>query len=188
MEVKSLEIEEVKIAVPRRFGDERGFFEQLYHQREYIQGGIDGQFVQFNWSRSRKGVLRGLHYQLANPQAKLITVVRGAIFDVAVDIRKGSPTFGKWVGAELSEENGEQLFIPEGFAHGFNVLSDTVDLIYQCSRFYAPGDEYGIQWNDPDLGIQWPEVGDEPIVSDKDKANPTLSAQSERKLPSYGGK
>jgi dTDP-4-dehydrorhamnose 3,5-epimerase len=154
MEVKNLEIPEVKLIKPRRFDDDRGFFQQTYHQRQYQAAGISPVFVQDNWSHSSKGVLRGLHYQLKNPQAKLVSVIRGEVFDVAVDIRRGSPAFGKWVGEILSAENGCQLYVPEGFAHGFCVLSDTVDFFYKCSDFYTPGDEYGIRWDDPDIGIE----------------------------------
>ena len=170
MEVISLEIPEVKLIKPRVFKDDRGFFMQTYQTKQYREAGIDVRFVQDNWSRSTKGVLRGLHYQLEHAQDKLVSVIRGEVFDVAVDIRKGSPTFGKWVGAVLSEENKHQLFVPKGFAHGFCVLSDEVDFVYKCSDFFTPGDEYGIRWNDPDIGINWPE-GDF-HVSEKDRGAP----------------
>ena len=167
MEVVDLEIPDVKLIKPRRFDDDRGFFQQTYHYEQYAEAGISSRFLQDNWSRSTKGVLRGLHYQLEHPQAKLVSVIHGEVFDVAVDIRRKSPTFGKWVGTELSAENGHQLYVPEGFAHGFCVLSDTVDFMYKCSDFYTHGDEHGIIWNDVDIGIEWPRMTN-PIVSEKD--------------------
>ena len=184
MEVISLEIEAVKLIKLRRFDDGRGFFQQTYHEKQYQEAGIPSRFVQDNWSHSSKGVLRGLHYQLKNPQAKLVSVLRGEVFDVAVDIRRGSATFGKWVGEVLSAENGCQLYVPEGFAHGFLVLSDTVDFLYKCSDFYTPGDEYGIRWDDPALGIQWP-VEVEPVLAEKDIEAPLLKDVSEGELPVF---
>jgi len=174
MEVVELSLPEVKLVKPRRFNDTRGFFQQTYHCDLYAAAGIATRFVQDNWSRSCKGVLRGMHYQLKNPQAKLVAVVRGEIFDVAVDSRRGSSTFGRWTSAFLSDENGHQMFIPEGFAHGFLVLSDEADVIYKCSDFYAPGDEYGFVWSDPDVGVDWPG-GIDPLVSEKDAVLPSLS-------------
>jgi dTDP-4-dehydrorhamnose 3,5-epimerase len=167
MEIISLEIEGVKLVKPRVFPDDRGFFQQTYHEKQYREAGIGVRFVQDNWSRSTRGVLRGLHYQLKHGQDKLVSVIRGEVFDVAVDIRQGSPTFGKWVGAILSEENHHQLFVPKGFAHGFCVLSDEVDFVYKCSDLYASGDEYGVRWNDADIGIQWPDMNF--LVSEKDQ-------------------
>ena len=164
-------IPEVKLIKPRRFNDDRGFFQQTYHYEQYAEAGITTRFVQDNWSHSSKGVLRGLHYQLRNPQVKLVSVLQGEVFDVAVDIRKDSPTFGKWVGEVLSAQSGNQLYVPEGFAHGFLVLSDTVDFMYKCSDFYVPGDEHGIIWNDVDIGIEWPQSGIS-IVSEKDTRLP----------------
>ena len=178
MNIVNLSIPDVKLIKPRRFDDDRGFFQQTYHYDQYAEAGITTRFVQDNWSRSSKGVLRGLHYQLEHPQAKLVSVIHGEVFDVAVDIRQRSPTFGKWVGERLSAESGHQLYVPEGFAHGFLVLSDTVDFMYKCSDFYAPGDEYGIAWNDADLGIQWPDLGIEPILAEKDVLLP-LFAEAE---------
>ena len=175
MEVVDLSLEGVKLIKPRRFNDDRGFFQQTYHYALYAEAGIDIRFVQDNWSRSTKGVLRGLHYQHAHSQAKLVNVVHGEVFDVAVDMRKDSPTFGKWDGAFLSGENAHQLFIPKGFAHGFMVLSDSVDFIYKCDDLYTPGDEYGVMWNDPAIGIEWP-LDIDPIVSEKDAALPMLAA------------
>lgn len=171
MDIENLQIPDVKLIKPRRFNDDRGFFAQTYRADQYAEAGITTRFVQDNWSRSTKGVLRGLHYQLAHPQAKLVSVIRGEVFDVAVDIRRSSPTFGKWVGEILSADNGHQMYVPEGFAHGFCVLSDTVDFIYKCSDFYTPGDEYGIIWNDPEIGIEWPDAGLH-VVSDKDASLP----------------
>lgn len=173
MEVVELAIPDVKLIKPRRFDDDRGFFQQTYQRAQYVAAGIDAVFVQDNWSRSSKGVLRGLHYQFEHAQAKLVSVIQGEVFDVAVDMRRNSPTFGQWVGDRLSAENGYQLFIPKGFAHGFMVLSDTVDFMYKCDDFYAPGDEYGVIWNDPDIGIEWPMVIN-PLVSDKDEVLPSF--------------
>lgn len=178
------EIPEVKIVEPKRFGDHRGFFQQCYHADEYRAAGVPSVFVQDNWSRSRRGILRGLHFQLKHPQAKLVSVVRGAVFDVAVDIRKDSPTFGRWVGAELTEENGRQLYVPEGFAHGFCVLSEEVDFFYKCSDFYHPEDDYGVRWDDPAIGIDWPLDG-EPVLSEKDRQQPLLADAPV--LPLYAG-
>ena len=183
MEVVSLEIEDVKLVKPRIFPDDRGFFSQTYHYEQYRDEGIDVCFVQDNWSRSTQGVLRGLHYQLKSAQDKLVSVVRGEVFDVAVDIRRGSPTFGKWVGAVLSEENHHQLFVPKGFAHGFCVLSDEVDFVYKCSDFYAPSDEYALRWDDPQIGIHWPS-GDF-SVSEKDQRAPLLKEIPAENLPTY---
>lgn len=174
IEVQDLSISDVKLIKPRRFNDDRGFFQQTYHYELYAAAGIKTRFVQDNWSRSAKGVLRGLHYQLKNPQAKLVSVIRGEVLDIAVDIRRNSKTFGKWTGSVLSAENGCQMFVPEGFAHGFFVLSETVDFMYKCSDFYTPGDEYGIHWNDPAIGIEWPDVH-EPLISDKDCELPLLT-------------
>jgi dTDP-4-dehydrorhamnose 3,5-epimerase len=171
----------VVIVEPDIFRDERGFFLETYHQKRFAEGGIDCLFVQDNHSHSRQGTLRGLHYQLKHSQEKLIYVSRGEIFDVAVDIRRGSPTFGKWVGTHLTGENGRQIFIPKGFAHGFFTLSETADVIYKCTDFYAPGDEYGILWSDPDIGIEWPEKN--PLLSKKDIRNPRLSDVPEDLLP-----
>ncbi len=175
MDIEILQIPDVKLVKPRRFADGRGFFQQTYHYAQYAEAGIDVRFVQDNWSRSSKGVLRGLHYQLEHAQAKLVGVVRGEIFDVAVDLRRDSPTFGLGVCALLSEANGHQIFVPRGFAHGFLVLSDTADIAYKCSDFYAPGDEYGLRWNDPQVGIAWPDIRMAPILSGKDDQAPCLA-------------
>lgn len=168
---------------PVRFEDDRGFFMELYHQGKYSDTGIDPVFVQDNYSRSRRLTLRGLHYQLEHPQDKLVYVITGEIFDVAVDIRQGSPTFGRWTGTLLSDQNTRQLFIPAGFAHGFCVMSDTADVIYKCTDFYTPGDEYGILWSDPDIHIKWPIRS--PILSKKDANNPLLADVPKDHLPRY---
>jgi dTDP-4-dehydrorhamnose 3,5-epimerase len=174
----------VLLFTPKVFGDARGFFLQTFQTQAYAAAGLDCVFVQDNLSRSCRGTVRGLHYQLRNPQAKLVSVLRGAVLDVAVDIRRGSPTFGRAVVAELSEGNRRQLFIPEGFAHGFRVLTDTADFFYKCTDFYAPGDEYGVLWNDPDLGIPWGDLAD-PIVSPKDWIQPRLAEVPPEHLPEY---
>lgn len=171
--VVSLEIEDVKLIEPMVYNDDRGFFQQSYHKKQYEDIGINVNFVQDNWSRSERGVLRGLHFQRNNPQDKLVHVIRGEVFDVAVDIRKGSPTFGKWVGATLNDKNHHQLFIPKGFAHGFCVLSDEADFVYKCSDFYTPGDEYSIHWDDSDINIEWPNHI-EFVLSNKDASAPYL--------------
>jgi len=186
MEVIDLEISEVKLIKPKVFPDARGFFQQTYHEKQYRNAGFDIRFVQDNWSRSTNGVLRGLHYQLNHAQDKLVYVTRGKVFGVAVDIRQRSPTFGKWVGTILSEENFYQMFIPKGFAHGFCALSDKVDFIYKCSDFYTPGDEYGIRWDDPAIGIHWPKT--DFLVLEKDRQSPLLKNVSANHLPVYGVK
>jgi len=170
----------VFVIEPDLFGDARGFFLETWQKIRYRNAGIDADFVQDNHSRSEKGVIRGLHYQRAHAQAKLVYAVRGTIFDVAVDLRRGSDTFGQWTGCLLSDENRKQLFVPQGFAHGFSVLSDVADVTYKCSDYYAPGDEYGILYNDPDLAIDW-QV-DTPLVSDKDLMYPCLKDVSPGQL------
>lgn len=182
--VVQTELPGVLIVEPRVYRDPRGFFMETFHGKKYAAVGIPERFVQDNYSHSQKGILRGLHYQLKQPQGKLIYVVHGAIYDVAVDIRLGSPTFGKWVGVELSSENKKQLYIPEGFAHGFCVLSDIADVMYKCTDYYAPEDEYGILWSDPVINISWRLEG-APVLSDKDKAFPTLSQKPREHLPVY---
>jgi dTDP-4-dehydrorhamnose 3,5-epimerase len=174
---------EVLVFVPEVFGDSRGFFMETYHEKKYNELGLNFQFVQDNYSRSSKGVLRGLHYQLNYPQGKLVYVVKGEVFDVAVDIRRGSPTFGRWVGEILSEKNNNQIFIPEGFAHGFCVLSETADFMYKCTEFYHPEDEKGINWSDKTIDIKWPVV--DPILSGKDRDFPFLKEIPEEFLPVY---
>lgn len=168
-----LKIPDVVLIEPTVFSDNRGFFMETYNFKEFAEFGLKDEYVQDNHSRSVRGVIRGLHYQLKDrAQAKLIRVTRGKIFDVAVDIRKGSPYFGKWVGVMLSEENKRILYIPEGFAHGFCVISDEADVLYKVTDFYSPEHERGIIWNDLEIGIQWPEKN--PIISEKDRSWPSL--------------
>ncbi len=164
----------VLILEPQVYGDARGFFMESYHRRRFAELGLPTEFVQDNHSRSVRGVLRGLHYQIMQPQGKLVRVVRGAVFDVAVDLRRSAPTFGRWVGVELSEENKRMLWIPPGFAHGFLVLSEVADFLYKTTDFYAPEHERCLLWNDPALGIAWPIDG-EPMLSAKDKAGKALA-------------
>ncbi len=167
-------IDGVYIIEPTVFGDARGYFCETYSAREFAENGLDYVFVQDNQSSSVKGVLRGLHFQKKHPQAKLVRVIAGEVLDVAVDLRKGSPTYGKWVSAVLSGENKRQLMIPRGFAHGFYVLSDTAEFCYKCDEFYHPEDEGGIIWNDPDIGIDW-QLDGEPKLSEKDKKHPAFA-------------
>ena len=170
MKVTPTSIPDVLVIEPKVFGDARGFFYESFNQKAFNEAtGLNLNFVQDNHSRSSKGVLRGLHYQIQQPQGKLVRVVRGAVFDVAVDIRKGSPTFGQWVGMELSEENHQQLWIPAGFAHGFMVTSDSAEFLYKTTDYYAPEHERCIAWDDPDIGIQWPSDVN-PQLSPKDLA------------------
>ncbi len=173
----------VIILEPKRFGDERGFFLETCRDDILKQAGINKTFVQDNHSRSTKGVLRGLHYQLIQPQGKLVRVARGSVFDVAVDVRKGSPTFGQYDGAMLDEDNMKMMYIPPGFAHGFVVLSVIADFMYKCTDYYHPESEQGIAWNDPEININWP-ISDVQL-SDKDCSNPNLNKQSIDKLPTY---
>ncbi|HOZ93198.1 MAG TPA: dTDP-4-dehydrorhamnose 3,5-epimerase [Ottowia sp.] len=169
----------VLVLEPRVFGDDRGFFMESYNRRSFAQAtGLDIDFVQDNHSRSRKGVLRGLHYQLRQPQGKLVRVTHGAVFDVAVDIRRGSATFGRWVGVELSADNHRQLWVPPGLAHGFVVLSDSADFLYKTTDYYAPEHERSIAWDDPAIGIDWPLAAHgitAPLLSAKDRAGQPLS-------------
>lgn len=162
------EIKEVYIIEPTVFNDERGYFMETYNEREFKAAGIDTAFVQNNQSKSIKGVLRGLHYQKNHPQAKLLRVISGEVFDVAVDIRERSETYGKWVGVTLSAENKKQFFIPKGFAHGFLVLSETAEFAYMCDDFYHPEDESGVRWDDPEIAIVWPSVQEGPILNERD--------------------
>jgi len=176
MKVVRTGIADVLILEPKVFGDERGFFLESYNKRALRDAtGIGQDFVQDNHSRSARNVLRGLHYQITQPQGKLLRVVQGAVFDVAVDIRKSSPTFGKWVGFELSAENKRVAWVPEGFAHGFLVLSESADVLYKATAYFAPDSERTIAWNDPDLGIPWPLQG-APVLSDKDRQGVAFSA------------
>ena len=167
--IKGVYIIDVKL-----YGDNRGYFMETYKEDDFRAAGLDYRFVQDNQSSSRRGVLRGLHFQKTYPQAKLVRVLKGEVFDVAVDLRKNSETYGKWIGVLLSEENQRQLMIPRGFAHGFVVVSDIAEFAYKCDEKYHPEDEGGLLWNDPDIGIEWPEVG-EIILSEKDKKNQRLA-------------
>lgn len=168
--VETCEIEGLKVVTPAVFGDERGYFMETYNYNDYKEAGIDMEFVQDNQSMSKKGVLRGLHFQINFPQDKLVRVVSGEVFDVAVDLREGSKTYGKWFGVLLSAENKKQFFIPKNFAHGFVVLSDTAEFAYKCTDFYHPNDEGGLAWNDPEIGVEWPIPADmQLIISDKDQ-------------------
>jgi len=181
--ISPTKIPEVLVVESKVFGDSRGFFLETYHSKKYAESGLEKTFVQDNHSRSSKGTLRGLHYQLNTPQAKLVYAATGEILDVAVDIRNGSPTFGEWVGIILSEENRFQLYVPEGFAHGFCLLSQTADVIYKCSDFYSPEDDRGVNWSDKSININWPVKS--PLVSDKDKNLPLLKDIPEPLLPTY---
>jgi dTDP-4-dehydrorhamnose 3,5-epimerase len=175
MKATRLTIPDVVLIEPKVFGDARGFFFESFNQKAFNEAtGTHFQFVQDNHSRSGRGVLRGLHYQVQQPQGKLVRVVRGAVWDVAVDIRKSSPTFGQWVGAELSEDNQHQLWVPPGFAHGFVVLSESADFLYKTTDYYAPQHERCIAWNDAQLAIAWPYAG-EPVLSAKDQAGKPLA-------------
>lgn len=169
MKVTATDIPDVKLLEPNIFGDERGFFMETFREEWFRQHVADVQFVQDNHSKSAKGILRGLHYQLKQPQGKLVRVVSGEVFDVAVDMRQTSPTFGKWVGFFLSGENKRQLWVPPGFAHGFYVTTDSAEFVYKCTAYYSPGDEYSLLWNDPNVAINWPINGNSsPILSKKD--------------------
>ena len=174
MDIIQTSIPGVIVFTPPVFSDSRGYFLETYQQQKYAEAGIPKPFVQDNQSYSTKDVLRGLHFQLRHPQAKLVRVTQGSVFDVAIDIRRNSPTFGKWHGEILSAENKKQMYIPENFAHGFCVLSDSAEFVYKCTDFYVPGDEAGLIWNDPQLAIEWPI--DQPILSTKDAELPKLSA------------
>jgi dTDP-4-dehydrorhamnose 3,5-epimerase len=180
MQVKTTALDGVLIFTPKCFADERGFFRELYHKDRYEAAGGLPPFVQDNHSRSARGVLRGLHFQEPMAQGKLVQVVRGGIFDVAVDIRWQSADFGRWVGVELTQENSRQLWIPPGFAHGFLSLADDTDVIYKCSEYYAPHHENTLLWNDPDVAIAWPMLDQGPFLSPKDAAGQTLNQISAR--------
>ena len=171
MEFERTEIPDVVLIRPRVFGDPRGFFFESWEQRKFAEAGLDFKFVQDNQSHSARHTLRGLHYQIKQPQGKLVLVTTGTVFDVAVDLRRSSPTFGRWVGTTLSDENHHMLWVPPGFAHGFVVLSESADFAYRCTDFWAPAYERSIIWNDPDIGINWPlPTGIAPVLSTKDAA------------------
>lgn len=175
LKVTHTEIPDVLIIEPKVFGDTRGFFLESFNHKSFGEAtGLNLDFVQDNHSRSGKGVLRGLHYQLTQPQGKLVRVVSGAVFDVAVDLRKGSPTFSKWVGVELTVENHKQLWVPPGFAHGFLVLSESADFLYKTTDYYAPQHERCVMWDDPSIGIRWPDIGCSPVLSVKDQQGVAL--------------
>jgi dTDP-4-dehydrorhamnose 3,5-epimerase len=183
MKIIDTELDGVRIIEPDVFDDQRGYFFETYQRQRYADAGIRVDFVQDNLSFSKKGTLRGLHYQHPNDQAKLVQVIQGEVFDVVVDIRQESPTFGKWIGQYISDDNKKQIFVPKGFAHGFCVLSDTALFIYKCSDFYAPQCEGGVLWSDPDVGVEWPL--ESPIVSEKDAKFSCLKDIAEDLLPSY---
>ena len=183
MKIIETTLPEVIILEPKLHGDSRGFFLETYREDTLHEFGINERFIQDNHSRSTRGILRGLHYQLTQPQGKLVRVAQGAVFDVAVDVRRGSPTFGQWCGATLDEESMRMTYIPQGFAHGFVVLSDTADFIYKCTDYYHPESEQGILWNDPAIGIKWPITDVQ--LSEKDHNNPVLQDQAEQRLPQY---
>ena len=187
LKITKPDIEGLYIIEPAVFGDERGYFTETYNKRDLKEIGLDVEFVQDNQSMSKKGVLRGLHFQKRFPQGKLVRVISGVVFDVAVDLRKGSKTFGKWYGVELSAENKKQFYIPEGFAHGFLVRSEKAEFCYKVTDFYHPDDEGGIMWNDPDIGVKWPleKIGgiDKLILAEKDKNLQSFAEFMER----YGG-
>lgn len=179
---QSTEIEGLYVIEPAVFGDNRGYFMETYQYEDFKAAGLDMVFVQDNQSKSRKGVLRGLHYQTRNPQGKLVRVIKGAVYDVAVDLRQNSKSFGKHFGVLLTEENKKQFYIPEGFAHGFLVTSDEAEFVYKCTNYYDPTSEAGLMWNDPDIAVQWPITADmEILLSEKDKTQQSFKAYCEKK-------
>ncbi|HUC48649.1 MAG TPA: dTDP-4-dehydrorhamnose 3,5-epimerase [Xanthobacteraceae bacterium] len=184
MNVKETGLAGLLLIEPRYFRDERGYFLECFSKPRYRDAGITDDFVQENHSRSHKGILRGLHFQVRHPQAQMVTVMRGRVFDVGVDLRPGSKTFGQWFGAELSDEGACQMYMAPGFAHGFCVLSDTADLHYMVSRIYDHADEGGLLWNDPEIGIRWPVEA--PVVSQRDAAYPRLRELARDRLPHAG--
>lgn len=176
-------IADVLLIEPRVFADPRGFFKETWHRKRYAEAGVQAEFVQDNVSRSSRGTLRGLHFQIQHPQGKLVQVLSGRIFDVAVDLRRHSPSFGKWAAAELSEENHRQMYIPAGFAHGFYVLSDSADVFYKCTDYYYPEHERTLLWSDSQVGVRWPLAG-EPLLSEKDRrGTPFNSIECFESLP-----
>jgi dTDP-4-dehydrorhamnose 3,5-epimerase len=183
MKILPSSLPEILIIEPSVFQDERGFFMETYQQRRYAEAGIESVFVQDNLSYSVRGTLRGLHYQVKYSQAKLIQVIEGTIFDVALDIRRGSPSFGQWTSVHLSDENKRQLFLPQGFAHGFCVLSESAQVVYKCTDYYAAEDEGGVLWSDPTLAIAWPLS--KPLLSEKDSQLPCLADIPPEHLPVY---
>lgn len=175
MKLTPTAIDDVVIIEPAVFGDQRGFFMESWNAARFAEAGIDATFVQDNHSRSARGVLRGLHYQLNKPQGKLVRVTAGRVFDVVVDLRRSSPSFGKWVGVELSADNKRMLWVPPGLGHGFLTLEDGTDFLYKCTEFYSPQDERSIRWDDPEIGIEWPIEGITPLLSAKDQAGQIFS-------------
>lgn len=185
MEVQALAIPGLMLITPQVFGDARGFFLESWNEERYANAGLDLRFVQDNVSRSERGVLRGLHSQHPHGQGKLVQVLDGEVFDVAVDLRRDSPYFSEWVGVRLSADNHHQFYIPPGFGHGFLVLSGSALFSYKCTELYSPEDEFSIRWDDPDIGIDWPLGGSKPNLSEKDAAAPTLAALPPERLPGY---
>ena len=183
MKIITTNLPGVIVFEPKVFGDKRGFFLETFRDDVLQDAGINSQFVQDNHSRSSKGVLRGLHYQITQTQGKLVRVATGSVYDVAVDVRHGSPTFGEWYGTQLDEDNMRIMYVPPGYAHGFVVLSDTTDFLYKCTDYYHPQSEKGIAWNDPEIGIEWPTS--EVSLSEKDKNNVLLKDQTPDKLPDF---
>ncbi|TCK07257.1 dTDP-4-dehydrorhamnose 3,5-epimerase [Marinobacterium mangrovicola] len=176
MDYQRLSIPDVVLITPKVFGDERGFFLETFRQGDFKENCGNYTFVQDNHSKSRQGILRGLHYQLEQTQGKLVRVVQGEVFDVAVDLRRSSPTFGQWVGAYLSDQNKQMLWVPPGFAHGFYVMSETAEFVYKCTDYYHPDSDQSLLWADPEIGIEWPLInGEPPMLSDKDRAAQSLS-------------
>jgi dTDP-4-dehydrorhamnose 3,5-epimerase len=182
--IVTTELPDVLLIEPRIFGDARGWFCETWQRERYAEAGIDGDFVQDNQSFSARGTLRGMHIQNPFGQGKLVQVIAGQVYDVAVDVRRGSPNFGRWAGAHLSSENKHQLWVPKGFLHGFLVLSDTALFSYKCTDLYHPETQFAVRWNDPDIGIQWPDAG-ELLLSDKDRDAPLLRDIPESQLPEY---
>ena len=180
MNITETSIPEVLLLQPHIHGDDRGFFMETFRLSHFLDRGLEVEFVQDNHSRSKRNTLRGLHFQLEKPQGKLVRVLAGEVFDVAVDIRRSSPTFGRWVGEYLSSENNKQLWIPPGFAHGFYVTSETADLAYKCTDYYSPGDDHSLLWSDPNIGIEWPNHTELPCLSEKDRNASVLGA-----IPTY---
>ena len=187
MNIITTNLPSVIVIEPKVYVDKRGFFLETFREDVLLQAGINVHFVQDNHTRSSQGVLRGLHYQMTQTQGKLVHVATGSVFDVVVDVRSGSPTFGQWFGTELNEDNIKMIYVPPGFAHGFVVLSETADFIYKCTDYYHPESEQGIAWDDPDLNIDWPiaEIAEKISLSDKDKQNVKLKDQPAEKLPAY---
>ena len=187
MNIITTNLPSVIVIEPKVYGDKRGFFLETFREDVLLQAGINAHFVQDNHTRSSQGVLRGLHYQMTQTQGKLVRVAAGSVFDVVVDVRSSSPTFGQWYGTELNEDNIKMIYVPPGFAHGFVVLSETADFIYKCTDYYHPESEQGIAWDDPDLNIDWPiaEIAEKISLSDKDKQNVKLKDQPAEKLPAY---